>query len=853
MKKIRKIAATALALGLIVPQATPSISYAEVMDEDVVKLRILETTDLHSNMMNYDYYQDKQVLNFGFAKTATLIKKAKEEAKNSLLFDNGDLIQGSPMGDYVAKVNKLENGETHPVYKAMNLMGYDAGNLGNHEFNYGLEFLDRTLKGAKFPYVNANVYIDDATDDKNAFTPYVILDKEVTDEDGETHTLKVGVIGFVPPQITQWDAARIGGKVIAKDIIETANKFVPEMKENGADLIVAIPHSGIDATSTGQNEENAVYNLSKIEGIDAILFGHSHATFPSAKYAGLEGADLVKGTLNGVATVQAGMWGDNLGLIDMTIEKDAEGKWAIKDSQSSTRQIFTKDSTGTHSNADADQAVVDAVKHEHEATIEYMKGELGQTTAPINSYFSQIKDNEAIQVLNAAQKWYTEKAIQGTPYEKLPVLSAAAPFKAGTRDNPNYYTNVPAGTLQIKNAADLYLYDNNTLQAIVVTGAQLKEWLEMSSGQFNQIKLDSTEEQNIVNGEYRSYNFDVIDGVTYEIDVTKPAKYDGSGKVVNAESSRIVNLQFDGKPINPEQQFVVATNDYRASGSFPGVKGSEIIVKAPESSREVVSAYVVEKKVIDPTPDLNWSFKTTSEDVKVYFLSSPEGQPHVKATDNYKYVATQADGFAKYALDMKVKATNPVPPQNPGEPQKPEPGELPEKFKDVNKNYWAFEFIAELTEAGIIKGKSADQFDPSGNVTRGQFVSLLARTLKLEATKDHPFKDVAGALEADIAAAYEAGITAGLTSDKFDPNAPINREQMAAMLVRAYEVKTGKKYDPQAPAKFTDAEKASNFAKDSINAVNELGFMVGIGGEFQPKNKATRAQAAKVVSLLLNK
>lgn len=836
---MKKLAATAIALGLIIPQATPMVSYAEVMDQDIVKLRILETTDLHSNMMNYDYYQDKEVLNFGFAKTATLIKKAKEEAPNSLLFDNGDLIQGSPMGDYIAKVNKLENGEVHPVYKAMNLMGYDAGNLGNHEFNYGLDFLDRTLKGAKFPYVNANVYIDDATDDKNAFTPYIILDKEVVDGDGEKHTIKVGVIGFVPPQITQWDAARIGGQVIAKDIIETANKFVPEMKAKGAELIVAIPHSGIDVNANGNKEENAVYNLSKVEGIDAILFGHSHATFPSDKYKGLEGADLEKGTLNGVATVQAGMWGDNLGLIDMTLEKDAAGKWAITDTKSSTRQIFTKDSTGTHSNAEAHQGVVDAVKHDHEATKDYMKGALGKTTAPINSYFSQIKDNEAIQVLNEAQKWYTGNAIQGTEFEKLPVLSAAAPFKAGTRDNPNYYTNIPQGTLQIKNAADLYLYDNNTLHAVVVTGAQLKEWLEMTTGQFNQIKTDTADEQNLINGDYRSYNFDVIDGVTYEIDVTKPAKYDSKGKVVNADSSRIINLQFEGKAIDPAQKFVVATNDYRASGTFPGVQGSEIIVKSPESSREVVSAYVLEKKVIDPTPDMNWSFKTIEEDVNVYFLSSPEGQKFVRSTDNYKYVATQEDGFAKYSIDMSTKAKVPV--------------QTPQRFKDVNKDHWAFDFIAELTEMGIIKGKSTDKFDPSGNVTRGEFVSLLARTLKLDAAKEHPFKDVGGALEADIAAAYKAGITAGMTKDKFDPNAQINREQMAAMLVRAYEFKTDKKYDAKSPAKFTDVSKVSTFAKESVNEVSELGFMVGIGGKFEPKSKATRAQAAKVVSLLHNK
>jgi 2',3'-cyclic-nucleotide 2'-phosphodiesterase / 3'-nucleotidase len=659
--KSKALASAALALGLIIPQVAPTITHAEVMSGDVVKLRILETTDLHANMMNYDYYQDKEVANFGFAKTATLIKKAKDEAKNSLLFDNGDLIQGSPLGDYVAKVNKLEKGEVHPIYKAMNQLGYDAGNLGNHEFNYGLEFLDRALKGSAFPYVNSNVYIDDhdqdESNDKNLFTPYIILDKEVTDEDGQKHKIKVGVIGFTPPQITQWDNARIGGKVVAKDIVDTAKKFVPEMKAKGADIIVAIPHSGIDATSTGKNEENAVYNLSKVEGINAILFGHSHAVFPSDKYKNIPGADIAKGTLNGVPTVQAGMWGDNLGLIDLTIEKK-DGKWSVTDSKSSTRVIYVKEGSVNKSTVDTHQGVVDAIKHEHEETIKYMKGALGKTTAPINSYFSQVKDNESMQVLNAAQKWYTEKAIQGTPYEKLPILSAAAPFKAGTRDNPNYYTNVAQGTLELKNAADLYLYDNNTLHAIVLTGAQLKEWLEMSAGQFNQIKTDTKEEQNIVNGDYRSYNFDVIDGVTYEIDVTQPSKYDASGKVLNANSNRIVNLQFGGKAIDPTQKFVVATNDYRASGAFPGVKGSEIIVKSPESSREVVANYVLEKGTIDPTPDMNWSFKTIDADVNVFFLSSPEAQKFVKATDNYKYVTTQQDGFAKYSLDMKVKATS---------------------------------------------------------------------------------------------------------------------------------------------------------------------------------------------------
>ncbi|HPW31262.1 MAG TPA: bifunctional metallophosphatase/5'-nucleotidase, partial [Rhodoferax sp.] len=174
-------------------------------------------------------------------------------APNSLLFDNGDLLQGNPMGDYVAKVKPLKDGETHPAYRVMNQMGYDAANIGNHEFNYGLDFLRRSLKGANFPYVNANVYVDDKdahTDQaKHAFTPYVILDRQLVDAQGKSHAIKVGVIGFAPPQIMQWDKGNLEGKVIARDVLETARKYVPLMRAKGAQLVIAIPHAGFERGS----------------------------------------------------------------------------------------------------------------------------------------------------------------------------------------------------------------------------------------------------------------------------------------------------------------------------------------------------------------------------------------------------------------------------------------------------------------------------------------------------------------------------------------------------------------------------------------------------------------------------
>ncbi|WP_325050531.1 metallophosphoesterase [Pseudoalteromonas sp. T1lg75] len=251
-----------------------------------VSLRVMETTDIHMYLSNYDYFAQAPSETLGLVNTATLIKEARAEVPNSVLVDNGDLIQNSPLGDYEALVRKddILNGATHVAYKAMNLLDYDVANLGNHEFNFGLEFLDATLAGADFPYVNANVYVDDGdndeSNDQNRYTPYYIQDKIVFDSDGNEQTVKIGYLGLTPPQIMQWDNAHLQDKVIAKDIVATAEKFVPQMKEEGADIVIAIPHSGLTASAYESMAENTALYLSQVEGIDAILFGHNHRVFP---------------------------------------------------------------------------------------------------------------------------------------------------------------------------------------------------------------------------------------------------------------------------------------------------------------------------------------------------------------------------------------------------------------------------------------------------------------------------------------------------------------------------------------------------------------------------------------------
>ncbi|PID59178.1 bifunctional 2',3'-cyclic-nucleotide 2'-phosphodiesterase/3'-nucleotidase [candidate division KSB3 bacterium] len=630
---------------------TSSIAAAQTL-----KLRIMETTDIHVHLLNYDYYQDKESHTCGLVKTATLIGQARAEVTNSMLFDNGDLIQGNPLGDYVAMGRVLRFGEIHPVYKAMNLLGYDAGNIGNHEFNYGLDFLNKSLHGANFPYVVSNVYFDDQDNnpenDQLYFQPYVILSRTFTDDDGQDHVLQVGVIGFTPPQVMQWDQRHLSGKVITKDIVESAKKYVPEMLAKGADLIIAVPHSGLNPNPRKTMDENATYYLAEVPGIDVILFGHSHTVFPGKNFEGIEGVDNTKGTVHGVPAVMPGFWGSHLGIVDLTLAK-RDAKWTVIDSQSEARPIFKREGREAIPVVEANPLIAAAVKQDHEETLAYVRRKVGETVAPINSFFALVQDDPSVQIVSIAQRWYVERIIQGTEYDGFPVLSAAAPFKAGGRGGPDYYTDVPAGDIALKNISDLYIYPND-LKVVLLTGAQVKEWLERSAGQFHQIDPASSEEQALINTAFPSYNFDVIDGLTYEIDVTQPSKYGPKGELVNPEASRIKNVTFNGNAIDEEQQFLVATNNYRAGGggSFPALDGSTIVIDAPDKNRDIIANYLLTQGTINPSADDNWSFAPIGANVNVTFETSPKARSYIDSNDNMTFIRTDDRGFAIVKLAL---------------------------------------------------------------------------------------------------------------------------------------------------------------------------------------------------------
>ena len=662
--------ATATEATPAAPQNSASDAKATTpVEGQEVDVRILATTDLHTNLVNYDYYQDKPAQNVGLAKTAVLIEDAKKENSNVLLVDNGDTIQGTPLGTYKAIVNPIKDGEQHPMYTALQKLGFDAGTLGNHEFNYGLDYLKKVIATAGMPIVNANVV--DAKTGEFVYDPYKIIKKTYTDKNGRSVDVNIGVTGIVPPQILSWDKANLEGKVKVNDSVEAIQAIIPEMRKAGADVVLVLSHSGIGDDKYEKGEENEGYQIASLPGVDAVVTGHSHAEFPSGngtgfyeKYAGVDG---VNGKINGTPVTMAGKYGDHLGVIDLNL-RYTDGKWSVVGSKAAIRKIDTKSKV-------ADERITEIAKEAHEGTVKYVRQQVGTTSAPITSYFALVKDDPSVQIVNNAQTWYAKKELAGTPEANLPILSAAAPFKAGTRGDATAYTDIPAGPIAIKNVADLYLYDNVTA-ILKVTGAQLKEWLEMSAGQFNTIDPTSKEPQQLVNPNYRTYNFDVIDGVTYEFDVTQPNKYDREGKTVNPDASRVRNLKYQGKEVTADQEFIVVTNNYRANGKFPGVRDASLNQLLGLENRQAIINYILEEKNINPSADGNWRFTDSIKGVDVRFLTADKAKDLVGKDGDVVYLEpSKQEGFGEFRfvyVEPKVE-----PETKPEEPTSPETGKNP--------------------------------------------------------------------------------------------------------------------------------------------------------------------------------
>jgi 2',3'-cyclic-nucleotide 2'-phosphodiesterase/3'-nucleotidase len=637
------------------------------------ELAVLETTDLHSSVVGYDYFKLAADPSIGLDRTASLIAQARREFANTLLFDNGDTIQGNALGDYQAVVEPLPCGRMLGIYKAMKKLGYDGAGIGNHDFNFGLAYLgqvtgqrfdvagvrSKRCAGPGFPVVLANVY--SVKTHKPLFQPYRIITRRIHALDAAGRpveaSVKVGIIGFTPPTILNWDRRWLEGKVYTEGLVETAKRYLPEMRAKGAELVVAISHGGLDDSPYSPTMENGNYYLaelgSKNGGIDALLLGHSHQLFPNPASTvaqfNLPQVDKVKGRVFGVPTVMANLWGKNLGVVRFQLRHDGR-RWRVEGDKTVVESRTTQQPDKSF--VAADPEVMSLVAEEHEATIRYVRTPIGSVDFRMSTYFADVGDSSAIQVVNQAQADYVRRYVAANlpQYARLPVLSVSAAFKSGAAGVADY-TDVAAGDLALNNAADLYLYPN-ALAVVKVDGAGLKAWLEKAATRFNTIDPGKAGPQELINTGFAGYNFDTVTSkeLSYEIDLTQPP------------GSRIVRLLLRGAPLEPGQEFLVATNNYRASGggNFPGLDGGKTVLAAPDASRDVLIAYI--KAVRHLTREANgaqrsWRFTRVQTKGPVVFHSAPGKLELARAAglENVSQLAEddgQGKGFALYAVDL---------------------------------------------------------------------------------------------------------------------------------------------------------------------------------------------------------
>ncbi|MDD7970584.1 bifunctional 2',3'-cyclic-nucleotide 2'-phosphodiesterase/3'-nucleotidase [Roseinatronobacter alkalisoli] len=626
-----------------------------------VDLRIMETTDLHVHLHPYDYYADCPNPDLGLVRLSELVDQARMEVPNCLLFDNGDFLQGTPVGDFFAYDRGLKEGDLHPVMAAMNAMRYDAITLGNHEFNYGLDFLMKSLAHAEFPVVSANIVKSlgaGPRDDRCLVRPYKLIRRRLVDRAGLAHDICVGVIGVAPPQITVWERLHLHNRIQMRDMVASAAAWVPEMREAGADLVVMLAHTGIGPLRHSDGMENAIIPLARIDGVDLILSGHSHQVFPSRAFADIPGVDIDKGTICGKPTVMSGFFGSHLGVIDLRMVREG-GRWRVIGSQVENRALrdasmsFLRPEQGQTIQPMRSPKVRRIVARAHDMVLENIRQPIGQTLAPINSFFVFLGHSASTALVADAQRAFVARRLQGSEYDGLPVLSSVSPSKAGGLGGPRNYTNVAAGALTIRSLADLYTYPNR-IAALKLTGAQIACWLERSASCYNRLH-DGLEDEMLLNPAHPSYNFEIVYGLEYDIDLTQPARFEGDGTLVDSCNTRVRNLRWNGRPIDPQAAFILCTNSFRAhgAGGFAGAVPQNVVLEDPAITRDILREYVRSRGNldIDPQGPFGLQFRTGKSAI---LRTGPAAYDHIGAISHFAPEVAGVDkkGFMRLRVQL---------------------------------------------------------------------------------------------------------------------------------------------------------------------------------------------------------
>lgn len=624
-----------------------TISQPDSPEKDVTAgLRLLCTTDLHATLWPYDYTEDAEDHGGGLARLAPMVEAARAEVRSSCLFDLGDMLQGTALADIAAEA---ETPATHPVIRAMNLMGYDAATLGNHDFDYGLSVLDRALGAAEFPVLSANLWRRARAGDASVTgLPYKVLDNAVIDGAGKPHRIRLGLVGVAPPQTVAWNASVLGDTVYASDAVEAVAAALPQLRAEGAELVIVLCHSGLGALHQPTMSENVACELSRLDGVDVILTGHSHGRLPGPDFTSHPGVDARAGSIWGKPALMAGSHGRFLGVLDLVLTR-AGDRWAIGAHRASLRPV-------TPDGPPPAPAILDATRGWHGSARDALSRPVAHAPKRLTTLFAMAGHSPALRMLSDAQLHAGRDLARGTVLADLPLLSAVAPARLGGRAGPGGFTDIPEGPVRARHLLSLAPFPNRLCLA-EVNGAEIRKWLERSASAFCQVPKGSTDHPLMVETA-PGYNLDTIFGLTYRIDLSRPAMFDpitGQARP-GTKAGRIRHLTCAGRPVHDADRFALVTNAYRASGGghFRPAPGPGGMLCTTRTLRQCLGDYLDGQDIAAVDPPPAWSF--FDQNSTVLFKSGPAaactdaGPLAPRLTD----LGVAPDGFRTFRLDLSA-------------------------------------------------------------------------------------------------------------------------------------------------------------------------------------------------------
>ncbi|AXI44986.1 bifunctional metallophosphatase/5'-nucleotidase [Sulfitobacter sp. SK012] len=563
----------------------------DVLTTPHISLRLLATTDIHAHLLPHDYVKDCPAPGIGLAGIATLIDIARAEAAregiSTLLLDNGDLLQGTPLADYLAQVPVNAD---HPIVASLNHLDYDAVGLGNHDFDHGVKYLNQVADALKMPVVCTNLSGDDVC----AILPSTVIPCKLPS--GEV--LQVGILSVVPPLTAVWNRQNLGPKNRIASVQKTLETAIPKLRQQGADIIVVLAHMGV-----GQPDdlEASAVGLAQIPGVDALITGHTHRRLPGPEYIGRTGVDAQTGLLESVPAIMAGHSGSDLAVMDLELAPTPAGGWTVLSHTSALRPNLQQ--------TPQDSTIGQIVRPAHNRVRRQLAQKVGTLERAMHSCFALVTPAPTSGLIAAAKMRLMQRELAGTEYSDLPLLCSAAAHASGGRGGPEHFLHLPAGPVLRRHIAGLSPFANQ-LVAVRANGAKLRAWLEHSARIFAQLSPNAPN-QALIDAAVPGFHFDTIFGLEYLIDPTARLGH------------RIRDLSHNGRPLRDDQHFALVTNQFRAAGggSYAPTPDHDVLARSTIPLPEALIARLMDRdiKILPEQPP--WQFAPLGGAQAVFYTS----------------------------------------------------------------------------------------------------------------------------------------------------------------------------------------------------------------------------------------